>query len=67
MQTETKTQRWHSKRAVANRFGVSTRSIERRKESGLFPPGVQINKRWYWSDAELERYECGLVGGGEAA
>lgn len=64
MQTET--QRWYSKRAVAARFGVSTRSIERRKESGQFPAGVQINRRWYWSDVELEQYERGLVGGSAA-
>jgi predicted DNA-binding transcriptional regulator AlpA len=67
MKTQSKISRWFSKRELAQRYGVSTRSIERWSESGKFPRGVQLNRRYYWSDAAIEAHERGLVGGGEAA
>jgi hypothetical protein len=67
MQTR-KVQKWFSKREVASRYGVHPRSIERWVESGKFPAGTQLpNKRWYWTDLEIEAHERGLVGGGVAA
>jgi len=40
---------------------------ERWSESGKFPRGTQLpNKRWYWTDGEIEAHERGLVGGGAA-
>jgi hypothetical protein len=67
MQTQSKIQRWHSKRWVADRYGVHPRSIERWAKSGKFPAGTQLpNKRWYWTDAEIEAHERNLVAG-EAA
>jgi predicted DNA-binding transcriptional regulator AlpA len=67
MQTS-KIRRWLSKRAVAARYGVHPRSIERWSEAGTFPRGTQLpNKRWYWTDAEIEAHERRLVSGGEAA
>jgi predicted site-specific integrase-resolvase len=67
MQTQSKVQRWFSKRQVADRYGVSMRSIERWSESGKFPAGTQLpNKRWYWSDLEIETHERNFVGGGAA-
>ena len=64
MQTQSKIQRWFSKRQVADRYGVSMRSIERWAESGKFPRGRQLpNSRWFWTDAEIEQYERDLVGG----
>jgi hypothetical protein len=67
MQTQAKTQRWFSKREVARRYGVHTRSIERWAEAGTFPRGTQFpNKHWFWSDAEIEQHEKALVGGGAA-
>jgi len=59
---KSKIQRWYSKRQVADRYGVSMRSIERWAESGKFPRGTQLpNKRYYWSDAAIETHERGLV------
>jgi predicted DNA-binding transcriptional regulator AlpA len=67
MQTQSKVRRWLSKREVAVRYGVSMRSVERWAASGKFPRGTQLpNKRWYWTDAEIELHERNLVGG-EAA
>jgi hypothetical protein len=64
MQTQTKIRRWYSKRQLADRYSVSTRSIERWAEAGKFPPGTQWpNKRWYWSDRDIEEYERRLIGG----
>jgi predicted site-specific integrase-resolvase len=63
-----KIQRWYSKREVAERYGVSMRSIERWSESGKFPRGTFLpNKRWAWTNLEIEEHERGLVAGGEAA
>jgi hypothetical protein len=68
MHAQSKIRRWLSKRAVAARYGVHPRSIERWAEAGQFPRGVQRpNRRWYWSDLEIEEHERNLVGGGEAA
>jgi predicted DNA-binding transcriptional regulator AlpA len=69
MQTQSKTiRRWFSKRAVAARYGVHPRSIERWAANGTFPKGRQLpNRRWAWTDAEIEAHERNLVGGGEAA
>jgi predicted DNA-binding transcriptional regulator AlpA len=67
MQTQSKIHRWLSKRAVAARYGVHPRSIERWVEANKFPAGTKLpNNRWFWSDREIEDYERGLVGG-EAA
>jgi predicted site-specific integrase-resolvase len=66
MQTQTKIRRWFSKRQLSDRYGVSTRSIERWVEAGKFPAGTQWpNKRWYWSDREIEAYERSLIGARE--
>lgn len=65
--TQSKIRRWLSKRELARRYGVHPRSIERWSESGRFPRGVQLpNKRWYWTDLEIEQHERNLVGGGAA-
>jgi len=65
--TQCKIRRWLSKRELARRYGVHPRSIERWSESGRFPRGVQLpNKRWYWTDLEIEQHERNLVGGGAA-
>jgi hypothetical protein len=68
MQTQSKIQRWFSKREVAARYGVHPRSIERWSAAGKFPAGTQLpNHRWYWTDAEIETHERNLVGGGAGA
>jgi len=68
MHTQSKIQRWLSKRQVADRYGVHPRSIERWSAAGKFPRGTQLpNKRYYWSDIAIEAHERGLVVGGEAA
>jgi transposase len=67
MQTQSKIQRWFSKRQLAERYGVHPHSIERWSEAGKFTRGTQLpNNRWYWTDAEIEAHERNLVGG-EAA
>jgi predicted DNA-binding transcriptional regulator AlpA len=68
MQTQPKTQRWFSKRQVAERYGVCMRTVERWAESGRFPRGIRLsNKRFYWLDDVLMNYERSLVGGGARA
>ena len=44
---------------VADRFHVATRTVERWMEDPLlnFPQPLLINKRRYWSLAELENWE----------
>jgi len=65
--TQSKIQRWFSKREVAARYGVCMRSIERWAESGKFPRGRLLpNRRWAWTDAEIEAHERTLVAGGAA-
>jgi predicted DNA-binding transcriptional regulator AlpA len=67
MTTQSKIQRWFTKREVAARYGVHPRSIERWSENGTFPKGRQLpNHRWRWSDLEIEQHEKSLVGGGVA-
>jgi predicted DNA-binding transcriptional regulator AlpA len=63
-----KIQRWFSRRDLAARYGVCTRSIERWAQSGTFPRGRQLpNHRWAWTDTEIEAHERSLVGSAEAA
>jgi hypothetical protein len=63
-----KIQRWFTKREVAARYGVHPRSIERWSATGKFPRGrLMPNKRWAWTDLEIEQHEKNLVAGGEAA
>jgi predicted DNA-binding transcriptional regulator AlpA len=46
-------------RAVADRYGVSTRSVERWTADPKlnFPQPLRINKRRYWSEAELDEFD----------
>jgi len=50
--------------AVARRYSVTMRSIDRWAESPTlnFPKPLIINHRKYFSIAELERWECARVG-----
>jgi hypothetical protein len=67
MHTQSKIQRWYSKRELAQRYGTCMRTIERWAESGKFPRGRLLpNRRWAWTDVEIEQHERGLVGGGAA-
>jgi predicted site-specific integrase-resolvase len=64
MVMEADIRRWYSKRQLADRYSVSQRSIERWAEAGRFPVGTQFpNKRWYWSDRDVENYERALAAG----
>jgi predicted DNA-binding transcriptional regulator AlpA len=61
-------QRWFSKREIANRYGVTPRSIERWVERGRFPAPVKLpNGRDAWSDVAITGHERGLVSTGGAA
>jgi hypothetical protein len=44
---------------VAERYSVTTRSIERWKKNPelRFPKPIGINKRWYWELSDLETWE----------
>jgi predicted site-specific integrase-resolvase len=65
---QTKISKWFTKRQLAERYNVHTRSIERWSVSGKFPRGCQMpNGRWRWSDVDIEQHEKGLVNGGKAA
>jgi predicted DNA-binding transcriptional regulator AlpA len=57
--------RYLSKPALAGRYSVSTRSIDRWVELGRFPqPDFRLpNGRPMWSDNVVEAHERGLVGG----
>jgi len=62
MQTR-KILRWYSKRQLADRYSVSTRSIERWTEAGKFPAGTRMpSGHWYWSDLDIEEHERKLTG-----
>jgi len=62
---QTQVQLWLSKKEIAQRYGVSSRSIERWSEAGVFPRGVQHpSGRWFWKLAAIEQYERDLVRGG---
>jgi hypothetical protein len=62
MPSETKISRWYSKRQVADRYSVSTRTVDRWRESKRFPIGTQMpTGRWYWSSCDIEKYEQQLV------
>ena len=41
-------------RALQQRYGVVTRTIDRWVEAGVLPPPMVINKIRYWDEAELE-------------
>jgi predicted DNA-binding transcriptional regulator AlpA len=61
-------QRWFSKREIANRYGVTPRSIERWVERGRFPAPVKLpNGRDAWSDVTVAGHERKLESAGGAA
>ena len=44
-------------RAVANRYSVSIRTIERWTEDGILPQPMRIHKVKYWDELEIEQME----------
>jgi hypothetical protein len=65
MARDKQAKRYFSKPILAERYSVSTRSIDRWVELGRFPhPDMRLpNGRPMWSDDLIEAYERGLVGG----
>jgi hypothetical protein len=66
--SQDKPTKYFSKPALAGRYSVSTRSIDRWVELGRFPrPDLRLpNGRPMWSDERVEAHERSLVSG-EAA
>jgi predicted DNA-binding transcriptional regulator AlpA len=47
-----------TKREVALRFGVSTRTIDRRVRDGSLPAPETVNKHHYWWLSQLEEHDA---------
>ena len=68
MKAEAKLQKWFSQTALAKRYGVTTRTVQRWTKSGKLPPPDKLPRgRAAWGDIVIEAHERGLVGNGEAA
>jgi transposase len=61
--------RYHSKRTLAKRYDVSTRSIDRWITRGRFPrPDLRLpNGRPLWADETVQAHERSLIGHTAAA
>jgi DNA-binding transcriptional MerR regulator len=47
-----------AKREVAERYGVTTRTVDRWVKDEILPPsGRQVNGRHYWDQAVLEQHD----------
>jgi predicted DNA-binding transcriptional regulator AlpA len=44
-------------RALCERYGVASRTIDRWTETGVLPQPMRINKIRYWDLAELEAFD----------
>jgi hypothetical protein len=52
------------KRGVAERYGVSTRSVDRWRNDpsvGFPAPAMQINERCYWAAEDLDAFDAECV------
>ena len=52
------------KRAVAERYGVSTRAVDRWRTNptvGFPPPAMEINDRCYWAAEDLDAFDTECV------
>jgi hypothetical protein len=68
MKAEAKLQKWFSQTALAKRYGVTTRTVQRWRKTGKLPPATTLpSGRPAWGDIVIEAHERGLVGNGEAA
>jgi DNA-binding transcriptional MerR regulator len=45
--------KWLPAQAVASRYGVSDRTVDRWVEAGVLPKPMYIQGRRYWDEAEL--------------
>ena len=52
-----KTEIWHSASAIAKRYGVVIRTVDRWEDRGVLPPATWINGRRYWSETSLQTRE----------
>jgi predicted DNA-binding transcriptional regulator AlpA len=57
-------ERYLSKTDLAERYGVSTRTVDRWRDDGRFPPADLIlpNRGPRWSDRAVDAFERSLVG-----
>ena len=56
MSTSASDRRFFPKRAVARRYGVTTRTVDRwKKQKVIPPPDLTINNRQFWDEATLDR------------
>jgi hypothetical protein len=59
---EVSNRKFISKRAVADRYGVVIRTIDRWVKAGFLPgPDLVINHRDYWSEAGLDQHDRAAV------
>ena len=52
------------KRGVAERYGVSTRSVDRWRNNpsvGFPSPAMEINDRCYWAEEDLDAFDAECV------
>jgi predicted site-specific integrase-resolvase len=55
---------WNTVQDLADRYGVTTRSVCRWAADGVIPPGRRIGGRRRWSAIEIEDYEGRLMANG---
>ena len=54
---------WSSKRQLADRLNVSTRTVDRMRKRGQFPAPVQIGDRTFrWDDEVVEKFLADRTG-----
>jgi DNA-binding transcriptional MerR regulator len=53
-------------RAVADRYGVSLKTVDRWLETNLLPAPLRINRYRYWDLADLEAFEQSRMSAQEA-
>jgi predicted DNA-binding transcriptional regulator AlpA len=44
-------------RALCERYGVSSKTIDRWLETGILPQPLRINRYRYWDEGDLEAFE----------
>ena len=54
-------------KAVAARYGVADRTVDRWLQTNNLPPPVYIQKRRYWLEHDLDKYDASRQAATEAA
>ena len=56
------TRKYIAKRSVAQRYGVTPRTVDRWKKAKILPPAdLTVNGREYWNEGGLDEHDRQLV------